>query len=179
MTTHSEQNEHNTQDTRYLEAVESFGASLQRLVRAAEADRVRQQDLLQDIHLALWRSFATFDGRCALGTWVFRVAHNTTVSYVIRERRQVSRPMQLDEIEGIPDSISLMQLIETEDALEKLYTWIRQLKTVDRQVLTLYLEELNAQDIADITGITSGAVATRISRLKLQLAKDLNEANHD
>jgi DNA-directed RNA polymerase specialized sigma24 family protein len=32
---------------------------------------------LQEIRIALWRSFANFDGRCSLRTWVYRVAHNT------------------------------------------------------------------------------------------------------
>jgi DNA-directed RNA polymerase specialized sigma24 family protein len=47
------------------------------LVRGYEADPGRRQDLLQDIHIALWRSFAVFDERCSLRTWVYRVAHIT------------------------------------------------------------------------------------------------------
>jgi RNA polymerase sigma-70 factor (ECF subfamily) len=39
-----------------------------------------RRDLLQEIHLALWRSFATFDDRCSLRTWVYRVAHNVATS---------------------------------------------------------------------------------------------------
>lgn len=167
------------QDANYQQAVETYGSSLQRLACAAEADRQRQYDLLQEIHVSLWRSFARFDGYCSLATWVYRVAHNATATYVQREQRQVSKPMDLDEIDNIADSQSLIELIEKDDALEQLMAWIRRLKTIDRQVITLYLEELDARDIAEITGITSGAVATRISRLKLKLAKDFEEANHD
>jgi N-acetylneuraminic acid mutarotase len=36
----------------------------------------RCRDLLQEIHFQLWRSFAHFDHRCSLRTWVYRVAHN-------------------------------------------------------------------------------------------------------
>ncbi len=167
------------QDANYQQAVETYGSSLQRLARAAEADRQRQFDLLQEIHVSLWRSFARFDAHCSLGTWVYRVAHNATATYVQREKRQVAKPMELDEIEGIADSQSLLELVEKDDALEQLMAWIRRLKPIDRQVITLYLEELDARDIADITGITPGAVATRISRLKLKLSKDFEEANHD
>lgn len=167
------------QDASYLRAVEQYGSALQRLSRAAEADADRQYDLLQDIHLALWQSFALFDGRCSVGTWVFRVAHNATASYVYREKRHNRKPIAQADYEQIPDSHCLVGAMEVSDALEKLYRWIRRLKPIDAQVLTLYLEELAAKDIADITGLSAGAVATRISRLKQQLADDFEEVNHE
>jgi DNA-directed RNA polymerase specialized sigma24 family protein len=56
-------------DAFYEQAASEFGSALQRLARAYEANAHRRQDLLQDIHIALWRSCATFDGRCSLRTW--------------------------------------------------------------------------------------------------------------
>jgi RNA polymerase sigma-70 factor, ECF subfamily len=64
---------------RYEEASAAYGAALERLARAYEADPDRRRDLLQEIHIALWRSLEGFDGRCSLRTWVYRVAHNTGV----------------------------------------------------------------------------------------------------
>src|SRR5690606_7828832 len=58
------------QDGRYLEAAAAHGGALQRLARATEADPERRRDLLQDMHVALWRSFAAYDGRCSVRTWV-------------------------------------------------------------------------------------------------------------
>ena len=49
------------QDTRYLEAADAYGPALQRLARATEANAERRRDLLQDMHVALWRSLASFD----------------------------------------------------------------------------------------------------------------------
>ncbi|MGD0224817.1 MAG: hypothetical protein ABSF71_21015 [Terriglobia bacterium] len=46
-----------SQDDLYREAVASFGAALERLAGAYEADPEIRRDLLQDIHIALWRSF--------------------------------------------------------------------------------------------------------------------------
>src|SRR5581483_1978112 len=60
---------------------------MERLARAYEAEPGRRDDLVQEIHLALWRSFRGFDGRCSLRTWIYRVAHNTATSYVIRQKR--------------------------------------------------------------------------------------------
>ena len=76
-----------TQDVLYREAADTYAAALERLARAYEADADQRRDLVQEIHIALWRSFAGFDGRCSLRTWVYRVAHNAATSYVIRQRR--------------------------------------------------------------------------------------------
>jgi RNA polymerase sigma-70 factor (ECF subfamily) len=159
-------------DELYLQAAKAFGPALQRLAQATEANAERRRDLLQDMHVALWRSFATFDGRCSLKTWVYRVAHNTAASHVDRERRRSSGAVSLDVAGHVPAPQSLAAELEQSDALARLMAWIRRLKSPDRQVMTLYLEALDAAAIAEITGLTPGAVATRISRLKAQLTKD-------
>src|SRR5688572_19494264 len=61
-----------------------FGPALARLARAHELDTSLQQDLLQEIHIAIWRSLPAFGGRCALKTWIYRVAHNATKLHRIR-----------------------------------------------------------------------------------------------
>jgi len=75
------------QDDLYEQATTAYEAALGRLARAYEADPEKRRDLLQDIHLALWRSFASFEGQCSLRTWIYRVAHNSATSYVVRQRR--------------------------------------------------------------------------------------------
>jgi DNA-directed RNA polymerase specialized sigma24 family protein len=57
------------QDELYQEAADSYGAALERLASGYEANPDRRRDLVQEIHLALWRSFGSFDARCSLRTW--------------------------------------------------------------------------------------------------------------
>ena len=64
-----------------------YGAALARMACAYEADPDLRRDLSQEIHLALWRSFARFDGRCPLRTWIYRVGHNVATSHVVRQTR--------------------------------------------------------------------------------------------
>ncbi|HEY7807708.1 MAG TPA: sigma-70 region 4 domain-containing protein, partial [Croceibacterium sp.] len=47
---------------------------------------------------------------------------------------------------------------------------IHRLKPADRQVMLLYLEDLTAAEIGEVTGLSAGAVAVRIHRLKALLA---------
>ena len=50
------------QDTLYKQAAAEFSGALNRLARGYEPDPDKRRDLVQDIHVALWRSFAQFAG---------------------------------------------------------------------------------------------------------------------
>ena len=86
----------------YEDAVATYGAALGRLARGYEADADRRRDLLQLIHIAIWRSLRLFDGRCGLGTWVYRIAHNVAATHVLRSRRASSRLIGLEALEAEP-----------------------------------------------------------------------------
>jgi RNA polymerase sigma-70 factor (ECF subfamily) len=164
------------QDERYAAAAAEFGAAIERLARAYEADADPRGDLIQDIHVALWRSFAGFDGRCSLRTWVYRVAHNTAASHVHKRRRsKVERWATLDAIEALPDADDPETAVGERRALDRLMALIHALGPPDRQVLLLYLEDLDAAAIGEITGLSPGAVATKIHRLKALLARRFAE----
>src|SRR5437764_15188552 len=92
------------QEELYRRAVAECGRMLDRLPAGYEADPDKRRDLRQEIHLQLWRSFAAFDGRCSLKTWTLRVAHNTAVSYVIRERRVNEKLVSFEDIERTLES---------------------------------------------------------------------------
>lgn len=166
------------QDARYAEAAAQWGAALQRIARAHEADPERRRDLLQDVHVTLWKSFAAFDGRCSLRTWVYRVAGNVAASHVARERRNRLELVTIEALEDLPDGGAAHERLEEEAALARLYALIHRLKAPDRQVMTLYLEDLSADAIGEITGLSPGAIATRISRLKTLLTRLFHEAEH-
>src|SRR3954447_9704442 len=92
------------QDDLFRQASAEYGAALDRLVRAYELDSDKRRDLFQEIQLALWRSFKSYQARCSLRTWVYRVAHNTATSYVIQQQRTNSRVLlSLKEIDSLPD----------------------------------------------------------------------------
>ncbi|MGD0737380.1 MAG: sigma-70 family RNA polymerase sigma factor [Terracidiphilus sp.] len=158
------------QDEQYLQAIAAYGPPLVRLARAYEADPDARQDLLQDVHLALWRSFASFDNRCSLRTWVYRVAHNAAASHVLRSRRAKSQTLvSLDEIEeqgGLASKHESHPSLEQAQILERIYALIQSLNPFDRQVILLYLEGVDAASIGEVTGISAGNVATKIHRIK-------------
>ena len=161
----------NSSDQLYEEAAATYGAALDRLARAYEADPDKRQDLLQEIHLALWRSFEHFAQRCSLRTWVYQVAHNVAASHVVRQRRTYAGLVSLEEIEGIPVDKDSELAVDRHTALERLLRLIQRLKPLDRQVILSYLEDMDAASIGEITGISAASVAMKIYRFKNVLAR--------
>lgn len=173
--TPSDVHQDTSQDERYRQATEAYGPALERLARGYERDPHLRRDLVQDIHVALWRSFAAFDGLCSLRTWVYRVAHNTATSHVLRRRRDTSGLVGLDQIADPPGEDDPEATAGARQALERLLALIQGLKPPDRQVALLYLEDLDAAAIGEITGLSAGAVSVRIHRLKAILAQRFHD----
>jgi RNA polymerase sigma-70 factor (ECF subfamily) len=160
-------------DALYQRAITEFGPALARLARGYEADPDQRRDLLQDIHLAVWRSFAHFRGQCSLRTWVYRVAHNTAIS--TRSRRPRMPTASLEQLNGAEAPDNPESAVGNARALARLEFLIRKLRPPDDHVMLLYLEDLDAAAIAEITGLSPRAVATRVHRIKALLARQFQQ----
>ncbi|GHT76895.1 DNA-directed RNA polymerase sigma-70 factor [Bacteroidia bacterium] len=127
------------------------------------------EDLYQETVLNLWKSFPKFRNESSFSTWIYRIALNSCISGLRKEnkhRRQV--PLSLsEEIAFEPDSM--------EEEIRELYQWIYQLKTLERAIILLWLEEKSYQEIADITGLSLSNVATKLKRIKEKLKTMSNQ----
>jgi RNA polymerase sigma-70 factor (ECF subfamily) len=163
----------------YDAVVAEFGPALDRLASGYEADREKRRDLRQEIHLQIWRSLAVFDERCSLKTWTFRVAHNTAVSWVNKERRKAAGLVRLEEIEITAVGEARERDLDQQRLLQQLSELIRRLSPLDRQIMLLYLEEMDASAISAITGLSTGNVAMKIHRIKNILARQFLQEQHN
>ena len=166
-------------DELYREAAETCGAALRRLVKGYEADPERRRDLLQEIHIELWRSLRLFDERCSLRTWVYRVAHNVGASHIVQMRRVSVRLVDLDGLEREPAFVDGETRAHQQYAVSRLLEQIHRLKPLDRQVILLYLEGETAAAIAEVTGLSASHVATKIHRIKKLLHRMCGEGAGD
>ena len=163
------------QDALYEQAITEHGAMLRRLARGYEADADRRRDLLQDIHLGLWQSMELFDGRCALRTWVYRVAHNVAASHIVRQRRVAARLLDLEALASEPVPVDGAAQADHQYAAQKLLGLIHQLRPTDRQIILLYLEGETATEIGEVTGLSASNIATKIHRIKKLLQQQYIE----
>ena len=164
------------QADRYAEAATAFSGALERLATAYERDADARRDLLQDIHVALWRSLARYDGRCSLRTWVYRVAHNTAISRVVRPRAALPPLVAIEsDLDAIAEGGDLEAGVDRRRAIDRLYALIHRLRPLDRQVMLLYLEDEDAASIAEVTGLSAANVATKVSRIRQVLVRQFHQ----
>ena len=159
-------------DRLYLQAREQFAPAIARVAGGYERDTDKRRDLIQDIHVALWRSFATYEARCALGTWVYRVAHNVAAAHVAKASR-TGTLIDIEDMAESPADDSHEDAVAQNQGLSRLQSLIHRLAPTDRQIILLYLEGLAAQDIADVTGLSPSNIAVKIHRIKAALAQQI------
>jgi RNA polymerase sigma-70 factor (ECF subfamily) len=164
-----------SQNDLYADADDQYGPALERLARAYEADPEKCRDLSQDIHFQLWRSFERYDARCSMRTWIYRVAHNVAASHVLRERRVFSSLVNLDDLDTLPDPAQTHVSLDKHSNLQRLQSLIQRLKPLDRQIIVLYLEDMDAASIGTITGLSPANIAMKIHRIKKILARQFQE----
>ena len=157
-------------DERFERVVREHGAALRRLASAWERDRTAQEDLLQEILVALWRALPRFRGEASERTFVFRVALNRAMTHRFR---RAPPAVPLDDAAQVADS---RQSPEAEAATaqqrERLVGAL--LSPPLREAVTLGLEGFSGAEIAEVLGITENSAMVRLSRARRALREAMN-----
>ena len=162
-------------EARFRALSTEHGPAIRRLARGYEADEGRQEDLVQDVLVALWRALPAFEGRASIRTWVYRIAHNVAVSHIVKRRRdRLSRSVPLDEALDLLVRNAAREA-EGRDSVSRLATLVRALRPIDAQVILLYLEGLEHAEIAEVTALSRENVAVKVHRIRAALARALEE----
>jgi RNA polymerase sigma factor (sigma-70 family) len=181
----------------FLRLFSEYGAATRRLAAVYVNDARDREDLVQEIAMALWQAIPKFRGEASERTWLYRIAHNTAITASAKLWRRGKRESAIEDLTLTQDSDSAagsgaapgavaVFAITSEDApgdarlieaqrREWLMRAIRELAAVDRQIVTLHLEELSYREIQEITGMTEGAIATRLTRIRERLAEQIRK----
>ena len=139
-------------------------AGLRRIVRsyARPAD---EDDLAQDVALAIWKALPSFRGDASLRSFVFRIAHFRGVTHLGRRlaRAESDEP---DENASIDRGPTPEQRAAEREDVRRLYVALRELSVPQRQVITLALEGMNHKEIGECLGTTTENVAVRLNRAR-------------
>jgi RNA polymerase sigma-70 factor (ECF subfamily) len=128
------------------------------------SDEFPMADLYQEVVCSLWMSYPKFRNECSVSTWIYRIALNTCITGVRKDIRRVKSVVPVAMLaESLPAPESM------EENIREMYRLIAQLKTLEKAVVLLYLEEKSYQEIADITGLTISNVATKLKRSREKL----------
>ena len=128
-------------------------------------NREDQRDLYQDIVYQLWKSFDAFRGEAKFSTWMYRIALNTALSRIKKNKRK-GHALPIEQV-----VLTQTELYDTvfEERIKTLYEQIHQLNVLEKGLMLLLLEGKSYSEIAEITGLTPSNVGTRISRIKTKL----------
>lgn len=120
-------------------------------------DRATCEDLLMDIVLKAYENFDRFDPeKGSFKSWIFRIAHNHLVNYW----RDHKEELPLEQAENVAD-----ESVPSELPSSAIHKVLSLLTDTEREIITLrYLNDLNFEEIADITGKNQGAIRTGLSR---------------
>jgi len=137
-----------------------------------------RNDLLQELLLAVWRSIPQFRANALVSTFIYRVAHNTALTWKRTQRNYRSRIQRFESLQ-LPLETPEARSHRGSEALEQIYAHIRQLPPVDRSLILLHLDGVSYADIAQIHGLTESNVGVRLNRLKQKLSEGLKEISHE
>lgn len=158
---------------RFERWMRAFGAAVVRAAASYEWKPELREELVQEMGLAIWRALPQFRGESSERSFVLRIAHNRGISHASKAMRE-PRTEALDE--AMP---SFQQGPEGQaqrnQRFDHLSRALLRLNLLDRELVTLSLEGLEYEEIAEITGLRANHVGVRLHRAKNSLKRMLSE----
>mgnify|MGYP001943770218 CR=1 FL=1 len=128
-----------------------------------------KQDLYQEIVLQLWKSFEKFRHEAKVSTWIYRVALNTAISRLRKDKKSNETILDDKLMYSLPDNQDSI----LEERSKELYIQIARLNDIEKAVVLLHLENKSHNEISEITGLTVSNVGTRMARIKQKLKENI------
>ncbi len=129
-------------------------------------DRDMAEDLTQDAFVQAWRQLSKFRGDSAFGSWLYRIATNTVLSY-LRKQKPFLNSLDIDDV-------AEPAYRETNDEQIGLELAISKLPDGARTVFVLYsLEGYTHVEISALLGIAEGSSKAQLHRARQLLKQSL------
>lgn len=150
----------------FLKLLDNHKGIIIRICNAYCRERNDKEDLSQEIVYNLWKAFEKYTPGHQFSTWLYRVALNVAISFYRKEKRSLQYIPYQETLLVFSDEGDTKEL---EGHLALLQQFIFELNELDKSIMLLYLDDKSYQEIAAITGISVTNVATKISRIKMNL----------
>ena len=154
----------NTKEQEFEQLVRAHKATVYAVCYLFSKDQDEVADLFQECLINLWKSWAGYEGRSDVKTWIYRVSLNVCVSLDRKRKRHSTVPLTMDINPYEEDNQNSQQM-------ERLRQRINQLPPYDRAIVLLWLENISYEEIGAIVGITAKNVSVRLVHIKEQLKK--------
>lgn len=151
----------------FARLIERYEARVYRLCCALLRDRAQAQDVAQESLVRIWKALPGYDGRAALGTWIYAITRNRCLTFLGRRRDFAS--LEDEQIEAQACAAE-----EPDQARALLRKLVEALPERYRRVVTLfYYEERSVAEVAAMLAMPEGTVKTLLYRARALLAEQL------
>ena len=124
-------------------------------------------DILQDVFVKTYYNLNEFDPELKFSSWIYRIAHNQTVSEIRKKSVRPTIPFEKEDIDRFEDVFDVVKEIDNSIDREKIDKALSQLDEKYREVLILrFLDEKDYVEIADILKKPVSTVGNLILRGK-------------
>jgi RNA polymerase sigma-70 factor, ECF subfamily len=168
----------------FRELVTRFERPVYSLIVRMVQDPGTAEDLAQETFVKAYRSLRSYDASRKLSSWLFKIAHNTTIDHL---RRNVPDTVPLeaspDQEEGRGGLAAVLAdgsvedpsaAAERRDMARSLERAIARLRSEYREAVVLfYIEGVSYQEICETTGLPLGTVKTNLHRARKELAQEM------
>jgi len=124
-----------------------------------------QQDLFQEIVFQLWKSYDSFRNESQFSTWMYRVAINTAIVFLKKEKRKVDKYEIVSE--NIKEEADDSEVKESQ--IEHFYKAVQKLEKIDKAIIFYQLEGFSHKEIGANLGISEGNARVKLNRAKEKL----------
>jgi RNA polymerase sigma-70 factor (ECF subfamily) len=170
-------NSKSADEHKYLELVSENRNKILRVCRVYAWNSADQDDLYQEILFQIWRGLSGLKEKQFANTWLYRVAINTAISFIRKRASRADRVIHFEHAE-LTRAIEARQTTEevNDDRMADLYSAIYKLDPLEKALVTLFLEDLTYEQIAEATGISANHVGVMLYRAKKKLSGLMMEA---
>jgi RNA polymerase sigma-70 factor, ECF subfamily len=158
----------------FLEILSSYQGILYKVNLVYFRNKTEREDNFQEIVYQLWKSFPKLQNRNSIGSWIYAVSINTSISRLKKSDKMEYR----EKLPETPDIKNAFEEFSSNENVSLLLRAISNLNEIDKSIMLLYLEEKNYNEIAEILGISVSNVGVRINRAKVTLKQTFKNRNH-
>lgn len=149
----------------FLNRIESHKGILYKVSKMYMDTYDDQQDLFQEIICQLWKSYDSFRNESQFSTWMYRVAVNTAIVFLKKEKRKVDKyDIASDNIKEDEGDSHLK-----ESQIEHFYKAVQKLEKIDKAIIFYQLEGFSHKEIGENLGISEGNARVKLNRAKEKL----------
>ena len=139
-----------------------YSHSVYRVCMGYINDPAQAKDLMQETFISVWKNLSSFREESRISTWIFRIATNICLRAIEKSKKTRMEELPFDLPDHREESM--------ESQLAFLYQCISKLDEADRIIISLVLEGLPQQEIADIIGLSHANIRVKIHRIKEKLS---------